>query len=84
MEVSGQLHTPVTLQPPTPGKNPWYPLDMRLCGLQSLSGNSGEEKDTQPLPGLKPPVNKPVAQRYLSLNYHFHVSVVSDEGLLVY
>jgi hypothetical protein len=35
------------------GKSPWYPLDRRLDGPQSRSGCSGEEKNSQPLPGLE-------------------------------
>jgi len=30
------------------GKSPWYPLDRRPGGLQSRSGRSGEEKNSQP------------------------------------
>jgi hypothetical protein len=37
------------------GKSPWYPLDRRLAGPQSQSGQGGEEKYFQPLLGLKPP-----------------------------
>jgi len=32
--------------------SPWYPLDRRLGGLQSLSGSDGEEKNSQPPPGI--------------------------------
>jgi hypothetical protein len=39
-------------------------LDRRLGGLQSLSGRGGEEKNSQPPPGLEPPIAQPVAQRY--------------------
>jgi len=48
MEVSGQLQ----LYPQ--GKSPWYPLDRRLGGNQSRSGRSGEEKNSQPPPGIEP------------------------------
>jgi hypothetical protein len=44
------------------GKSPWYPLD-RLCGPQSRSGR-GDEKNSQPLPGLESPIIQPLAQRY--------------------
>jgi hypothetical protein len=47
-----------------PGKEPLYPLDRRLGGLQSRSGRGGEEKNSQPLPGLEPPIIQPVAHRY--------------------
>jgi hypothetical protein len=32
---------------------PQYPLDRRLGGTQSCSGHSGEEKNSQPLPGIE-------------------------------
>jgi len=48
MEVSGQLYVQV--------KNTWYPLDRRLGGPQSRSGNSGEKKNSKLLPGIKPAI----------------------------
>jgi hypothetical protein len=51
MEVSGQLHVPAALPP---GKSPWYPLDRKLGGPQSRSGRGGEEKNSQPPPGMEP------------------------------
>jgi hypothetical protein len=36
------------------GKSPWYPLDRRLDGPQSRSGRGGEEKNSQPPPGIEP------------------------------
>jgi hypothetical protein len=36
-------------------KNPWYTLDMKLGGPQSLSGRGGEEKNSQPPLGIEPP-----------------------------
>jgi hypothetical protein len=50
MEVSGQLHALAAL---LPEKNPWYPLDRRLGGPQSRSGRGGEEKNSQPPPGIE-------------------------------
>jgi hypothetical protein len=44
------------------GKSPWYPLDRRLGEPQSLSGRGGEEKNSQPLLGIEPPIIQPVAQ----------------------
>jgi hypothetical protein len=38
----------------TQGKSPWYPLDRSLGGPQSRSGRGGEEKNSQPLPGIEP------------------------------
>jgi hypothetical protein len=51
MEVSGHLHAPDAL---SPGKSPWYPLDRILDGPQSRSGRGGEEKNSQPPPGIEP------------------------------
>jgi hypothetical protein len=61
MEVSGQLHAPAALPQ---GKSSWYALDRRLGGPQSRSGRGGEEKKFKLLPGIKPPIIEPVAQRY--------------------
>jgi hypothetical protein len=59
-------------------------LDRRLGELQSWSGCRGEERNSQPLPGLKPPIIHPIAQRYtcelfqhilkLLKNTYFHIS----------
>jgi hypothetical protein len=57
--------TPRPLYPQ--GKSPWYPLDRRLGGPQNRSGSGGEEKNSQPLPGLEPSISHPVAQRYTRL-----------------
>jgi hypothetical protein len=46
------------------GKSPWHPLDRRLGGTQIRFGCGGEEKNSQPLPGLEPPIIQPVAERY--------------------
>jgi hypothetical protein len=45
-------------------KNPWYPLERGLGGPQNWSEYSDEEKYSQPLPGLEPPIIQPAAQRY--------------------
>jgi len=44
------------------GKSPWYLLDRRLGGPQNRSGHCGEEKNSQPLTGLKAPIIQPIAQ----------------------
>jgi hypothetical protein len=62
MEVTGQLHAPAALPPRK--KSPWYLLGMRLGGPQSRSGHGDEDKNSQPLPGLQPPIIQPVAQCY--------------------
>jgi hypothetical protein len=51
MEVSDQLHAPAALHQ---GKSPRYPLDRRLGGPQSRSEPGGEEKNSQPQPGVGP------------------------------
>jgi hypothetical protein len=51
MEVSGQLHAPTALPP---GKAPSYPLDRKLGEPQSRSGRGGEDKNSQPPPGIEP------------------------------
>jgi hypothetical protein len=58
--MSDQLQAPAALPP---GKEPRYPLDRRLSGPQSRSGRGGEEKNSQHLLGLEPPIMQPVAQR---------------------
>jgi hypothetical protein len=35
-------------------KSPWYPLDKRLGGPQSHPGRGGEEKNSNPPPGIEP------------------------------
>jgi hypothetical protein len=45
-------------------KSPWYPLDRRLGGPQSQPGCGGEEKNSQPLLGLKLPIVQLVFQCY--------------------
>jgi hypothetical protein len=55
------FHAPAALPP---GKEFLYPLDRRLGGKQSPSGSRGEEKNSEPLPGLEPPVIQHVAQSY--------------------
>jgi hypothetical protein len=56
MEVSGQLHLHT--------KSLWYPFVRRLGVTQGRFGRLGEEKNSQPLPGLKPPIIQLVVQRY--------------------
>jgi len=51
MEVSGQIHAPAALPE---GKSPWHPLDRRLGVPHSRSGHNGEEKKSQPPPGIEP------------------------------
>jgi hypothetical protein len=56
-----QLCAPAVLPP---GKVPCYPLYRSLGGPRIRSGHGGEEKISQPLPGLEPPIIQPVNQRY--------------------
>jgi len=50
------------------GKGLWYSADRRLGGPQSWSGHGGEEKNSQPLPGLKPLI---IQQAFPKFNMHF-------------
>jgi hypothetical protein len=52
--------TPWPLYPQ--GKIPWYLLDRRLGGPQSQSERGGEEKNSQSLPGLEPPIIQAISQ----------------------
>jgi hypothetical protein len=62
MEASGQFHSPAAL---SRGKEPRYLSDKRLGEPHSRSGHDGEEKNSQPLPGLEPPpIIQLVVQRY--------------------
>jgi len=56
--VAGFTSRPLYLQ----GKGPWYPLDRRLGEPRSRYGHGGGEKNSQPLPGLEPPIIQPIAQ----------------------
>jgi len=47
--------------PYTHGKSPWYPLERRMGGPESRSGQGGQEKNFQPLPVLEPPIIQPIA-----------------------
>jgi len=70
MQVSGQLHAPATLPP---GKELLLPLlDRWLRGPQSRSGHDGEE-NSQPLPGLEPPIIQPNTFIY------FHILLLAVE-----
>jgi hypothetical protein len=62
--------TPRPLYPQ--GKSPWYSLDRRLGGPQSRSGRGGEDKNSQPPPGIEPqnpdrPAHSPALYR---MSYH--------------
>jgi hypothetical protein len=46
------------------GKSPWYQLNRRVGGPQNRCGHGGDEKHSQPLPGLEPLIIQPVAQCY--------------------
>jgi hypothetical protein len=59
MEMSGQHHSPATFTPQEKS-----PLDRRLGKPHSLSRYGGEEKSSQPFPGLEPLIIHPVAQHY--------------------
>jgi hypothetical protein len=63
MEVNGQPHAPAALPQ---GKSPWYLLGRSLGGPQNRSRRGGETRNSQPVPGLEPPIIQPVAQRCTS------------------
>jgi hypothetical protein len=70
-----------TIQPLYPQeKSPWYPLDRRLDGPQSLSGHGGEEKNSQMVSWTtKIEMNKPIfvfssPYHSTSLSYHSYSS----------
>jgi len=58
MEVSGQLHALATL---LPGKENLVPIGWEAGWPQSMSGRCGEEKNSQLVPKLEPPIMQPVA-----------------------
>jgi hypothetical protein len=61
MEVSGRRQGPAALPP---GKVLLIPMGKEAVWAHSRSGRGGEEKNSQPLPGLELPIIQPVAQRY--------------------
>jgi len=54
--LSGQLGGPAALPS---RKKPPNPLDRSMGGLQSRSGNGGEEEISHPLPELEHPSSRP-------------------------
>lgn len=53
MEVSGELFVTAVL---APGKEPWYPLNMRRGGRRSRFGLFGMVKSLFALPRFEPPL----------------------------
>jgi hypothetical protein len=66
------------------GKDPWNPLDRRLGGPQSWSGHSGEEKNSQPLPGFKPLIIQPIAQSYTPELSQFQIITILSKILFFF
>jgi hypothetical protein len=64
------------------GKSPCYPLDRGLAGPQSQSKRGGEEKNSQLLQGLEPPIFQPIAQSYTAELYRLlpHANQLTREG----
>jgi hypothetical protein len=54
LDGSAQLHAPATLPL---GKNPQYPENWRLGGIQNLCGHFGKERNLLSMPGIKPQFN---------------------------
>jgi hypothetical protein len=65
-------------------KSPRYPLDRRLSGPQIRSGSGGEEKNSQPLPGLESLIIQPVAQRYTTELKYFLDNVLYEIRTVIY
>jgi hypothetical protein len=61
MEMSGQSHAPAALPPE---KEPQYPLDRRLVGLQIRSGQDGENSYRYTDLNTDSSVHQRVASRY--------------------
>jgi hypothetical protein len=60
-------------------------LDKRPGGPQSRSGRGGEEKNSQTLPGIEPPIILPVAQpTELSVLHEFKLFTVLVIPILLY
>jgi hypothetical protein len=61
-------------------------MDRRLGGHQNRSGLCGEEKNSQPLPGLEPPIIQPLAQSYTAelprLLVNKFLPFIEPDGLL--
>jgi hypothetical protein len=76
MEVSGQLHTQAAL---SPGKE-YLIIYRRLVGLQSSSALSGEEKNSQPPPGLEPYYPDRPARNPALYQVSYHGSVQNGSG----
>jgi hypothetical protein len=60
------------------GNSPSCPLDRRLGESQSRSWRGGEEKNSQPLPGLELPIIQPVAQYYTAELSRFLINWISN------
>jgi hypothetical protein len=65
------------------GKSPWYLLNRRLGGPQSRFGRDGEEKNSQPPPGIEPqnsdrPARSPALHR---LSYDSSISLNIYSGV---
>jgi hypothetical protein len=52
-----------------------YPLDRRLGGPQNQSKRGGEERNSEYLPALEPPISQSVAQSYTTNLYRLSFSV---------
>jgi hypothetical protein len=76
MEVSGQLHVPDAL---LPGKEPLVPIWQEVGWASEPVWCGGEEKNSQPLPGLEPPIIQPVAQRFTNELSRLPTIVIIEE-----
>jgi hypothetical protein len=58
-------------------------LDKRLDGSQSRSERGGEEKNSQHLTGLEPPIIQAVAQRYTAELSRFAEEKLKYKNLII-
>jgi hypothetical protein len=74
MAVRIQLHAPAAIPP---GKEPLVPISQEPGGGgQSRSGSGDKENNSQPLPGLEPPIIQPVAHSYTTgLSRHPYLDI---------
>jgi hypothetical protein len=78
MEVSAQLHAPAALPH---GKSPWYPLDSRLDGPQSVLDAVVNIPSPRRKSNPRTPIFQPVAQRYTDWANTAHYNI---KGIFIY
>jgi hypothetical protein len=66
----------------TPREIRGYPLYRRLGEPQSRSGRGGEEKNSQPLPGIEPPIVRPVDLCYTTELFRLMVWLIVNQNYI--